>query len=162
MLKLLPQPRSWLRPFDIAGKRFFGSRPKAFKDAPSASKPDKRHGGFFLFFFFTPLHFAFLFHSSSRSQSEGPRLRAENTFQMQTLRPLSLSFLCAFPLPRRLALCLPCDVCPSPTGLYPLCAPKGLRACCCSLKRLGEKFGATHSKEKKSSSLWGGGVPPGQ
>lgn len=57
------------------------------------------------------------------------------------------------PPPRRLALCLPCDVCPSPTGLYPLCAPKGLRACCCSLKRLGEKFGATLQREEKLQPL---------
>lgn len=47
MLKLLPEPHSSLWPFDIVGKRFFGSRPKAFKDVPSASKPDKRHGSFF-------------------------------------------------------------------------------------------------------------------
>lgn len=150
MVKLLPEPRSWLRPFDIVGKRFFGSRPKAFKHIPSASKPDKRHGSFL----FYPLHFAFLSHSSLLSQSEGPRLpRLKTPFRCR----LFVLFLChssvRFLSPSAGLLCVLCDVCPSPTGLYPLCAPKGLRACCCSLKRLGEKFVATLQREEKLQPL---------
>lgn len=135
-------------PFDFFVKieRFFGSRPEAFKHIPSASESEKRHGRFFA----SPSCFAsaaMLFLSLSLSQSEGPRPKVENTFQMQTPRSLSLLLSVISPVrflfPPAGLLCVLCDVCPSPAGLYPLCAPKGPRACCCSLKRLGENFGAT-------------------
>ncbi|MEQ2280057.1 hypothetical protein AMECASPLE_015772 [Ameca splendens] len=53
--------------------------------------------------------------------------------------PSALHFL----FPPAGLLCMLCDVYLSPTMLYPLCGPKGPRTCCCSLKGLGENFGAT-------------------
>lgn len=83
----------------------------------------------FFFFFLRPLLPLCFFSPCRFSQSEGPCLtkKAESTFQMQTPLPLSLRlsvvplrgflFPTGWPVVR--------DVCPSPTGLYPLCAPKG-------------------------------------
>lgn len=126
---------------------FFRSWPKAFKCIPSASKSDKRRGRFCapLRLLLLPLCFSLFL---SFSESEGPCLEAESTFQMQTPLPLfrSTSF-CPLPMcflfPLVGLLCALCDVCPSPIRLYPLCAPKGPGACCCSLKRLRGRFGAT-------------------
>lgn len=86
----------------------------------------------FFFFFFAPPSAVVLFLSLSFLTKRGPlslakKKEAESTFQMQTPLPLSLRlsvvplrgflFPTGWPVVR--------DVCPSPTGLYPLCAPKG-------------------------------------
>lgn len=125
-------------------KGFFGSRPKAFKRIPSASKSDKRHGRFCAPFVFRFCCCAFspLVVFTKQGPLSGGWKHLSNADSSSSF---SLSF-CLLPVrflfPPAGLLCVLCDVCPSPTGLYPLCAPKGPRACCCSLKRLGEKFGA--------------------
>lgn len=105
-----------------------------------------------------------LFLSLSFSQSEGPCLEAESTFQMQTPLPLSLLLsvvsLRVF-FSHRLACCACCvTYAPLPPGSTPSVLPRD-RGPVVALWRGWEKSLEPHSKEKKSLSLWGGGVAPG-
>lgn len=149
-MKLLPPTplsRSWLPAFWFCLKieRFFGSRPKAFKHIPSASDSDKRHGRFCAPFMFRFCCYAFSLPVALTKR--GPSSRSwkhlSNADSLSSFSPSFCHLPVRFLFPPAGLLCVLCDVCPSPAGLYPLCAPKGPRACCCSLKRLGEKFGAT-------------------
>lgn len=140
---------SWLLPFEIAGKRFFGSRPKAFKHIPSASKLDKRQ---IFKKILCMLLLCFTRHRSHKARTSSP------SWKHLSDAGSSCSFfvipLCIFS-PHRLASCV-CRVtyAPRPPGSTPSVLPRdwGLVV---ALWRGWEKSLKPHSKGKKSSSLWG-------